>query len=162
MRLFVLLENACHELDLTAHMQGIDDCGPSYRRYSALHQLTELKDEQNTLKDGLQLLEQLLTYALVTGVYSASNPVFAQAVVDIQTTNTRLQHLVSNTITAQISDIHFYHVHCLHVANRDSSATGNLEEGVSQGGRAICKRSRSCISLLSCSAASLLLGHFCW
>ena len=80
MRLFVLLESACHELDMTAQIQGTEDFGPSYRRYSAaLQKLTELKDEQLSLKSGLQLLKQLLTRRLVTGVLIASNPVLLLA-----------------------------------------------------------------------------------
>ena len=96
MRLFVLLENACHELELTAHMQGTEDFGPSYRRYSAaLQQLTELKDEQLGLTNGLQQLEQLLTHGLVTGVFTASHPILLQALRDIQSSKTWLQQLVS-------------------------------------------------------------------
>ena len=77
-------------------MQGTEDCGPSYQRYSAaLQQLTELKDQQLGLSTGLQQLEQLLTHGLVTGVFTASNPVLLQAVRDIQSTRARLQQLVS-------------------------------------------------------------------
>ena len=81
--LFVLLENACHELDLTAHMQGTEDCGPSYQIYSAVLQwLNELKDEQLGLSTGLQQLEQLLTHGLVTGVFTASSCLLLQALRD--------------------------------------------------------------------------------
>ena len=118
--MFVLLENACHELDLTAHMQGTDDCGPSYQRFSAaLQHLTELKDEQLALKDTKQQLEQLLTHGLAIGVLTVSTPQLQQALQALQTTNTRLQQLVSiNTelTHASISPM------CTFTAFRDSTA----------------------------------------
>ena len=95
LRLFVLLENACHELDLTAHMQGTEDCGPSFQRFAtALDRLTELKDERLALKDTKEQLEQLLTHGLATGVLTASTPLLLQALQDLQATNSRLQQLV--------------------------------------------------------------------
>ena len=95
LRLFVLLENACHELDLTAHMQGTEDCGPSYRRFAAaLEQLTKLKDEQLALKSTKQQLEQLLTHGLAIGVFTTSTLLLQQALKDLQATKTRLQQLV--------------------------------------------------------------------
>ena len=96
MRLFVLLENACHDLDLRAHMQGTEDHGPSYQRYAdALQQLTQHKDEELSLRNGLQMLQQLLTHGLVSGAFTASHPTFADAVASIQSTQTRIQQLVS-------------------------------------------------------------------
>ena len=96
MRLFVLLENACHDLDLTAHMQGTEDFEPSYQRYSAtLNQLTQLKDEQLAQKTTLERLEQLLTHGLATGLFTLSHPLFSQGVSAVQATKSRLQHLVS-------------------------------------------------------------------
>ena len=75
MRLFVLLENACHDLDLRAHMQGTGDHGPSYQRYAdALQQLTQRKDEELSFRNGLQVLQQLLTHGLVSGAFTASDP----------------------------------------------------------------------------------------
>ena len=120
LRLFVLLENACHELDLTAHMQGTDDCGPSYQRFSAaLQRLTELKDEQLALNDTKQQLEQLLTHGLAIEVLTVSTPQLQQALQALQATNTRLQQLVSiNTelTHASISPM------CTFTALRDSTA----------------------------------------
>ena len=99
MRLFVLLENACHDLDLRAHTQAIDDHGPSYRRYAdALQKLTQSKDEELALRDGLQLLQQLLTHGLVSGVFTASDPNFLAAAANIQSTQTRIQQLVSGRL----------------------------------------------------------------
>lgn len=73
-------------------MQGTEERGPNFRRYSAaLQKLTELKDEQLELTTGLQQLEQLVTHGLVTGVLTALNPVFLQALRDIQGTKTWLQ-----------------------------------------------------------------------
>lgn len=97
----MLLEVDCHKLDLTMHMQGSGsglNCGPSYERYtSALHSLTKAKDEQLTLRGGLQLLEQLFTHLLTTGgVSSASNPLFLELVSEITKTKEKLQQIVSS------------------------------------------------------------------
>ena len=103
MRLFVLLEDACHHLDLKAHMEGIEDSGPSYKRYAtALQQLTERKDEQLGLRNALKQLEQVVTHSLATGVLTASHPLLLQALKDIQGTKTRLDQLVSITVFRRV------------------------------------------------------------
>lgn len=96
MRLFVLLENACHELDLMAHTQRVEDFGPSYRRYAnALQELTQCKDEKLALTTSSQRIEQLVTHALVTGELTASDSTYLDATACIQSTKARIQQLVS-------------------------------------------------------------------
>ena len=76
LRLFVLLEDTCHQLDLSASLQG-SDCGPSYERYSAaLRKLTNIKDEQLRLQNELSVLEQIVTFTAATAANATSNPLF--------------------------------------------------------------------------------------
>jgi molecular chaperone GrpE (heat shock protein) len=91
------MEVECNKLDITLVMQGSTDSGPSYDKYTAtLHQQTELKDKQHTLKNGVQLLEQLLTHILTTGgVSSVTNPLYQQLVAEIQKVKGKIQHMVS-------------------------------------------------------------------
>lgn len=93
LRLFILLENDCHQLDLSMQVQGVDS-GPSYGKYaSALEEQTKFKDEQHTQRSGLQVLEQLLTHVLT--VLSATSPIISELVTEIQQTKQRLQRYVS-------------------------------------------------------------------
>ena len=65
-RLFTLLDDACHQLDLSASLQG-SECGPSYQRYSApLGKLTNFKDELSRLENELTVLEQIVTFLAAT------------------------------------------------------------------------------------------------
>ena len=103
LRLFVLLEVECHKLDVSEQMGGSVSSGPSYDKYvAALHQQTQLKDEQHSLRGGLQLLEQLLTHMLTTGgVSSTTDPLLLLSISEIQKAEERLQQIVctySNTL----------------------------------------------------------------
>lgn len=71
--------------------------GPSFDRYSsALDRQTELKDEQKSQKDGLLVLQQLLTHTVTTaGVSTATNPFLLQLVSEIQKTQAKLKSIVS-------------------------------------------------------------------
>ena len=83
MRIFVLLEDACHQLDLSASLQG-GDCGPSYERYSeAFCQLRKLKDEVDQLQSGLAVLEQILTFTVATSANAPSNPLFTSLASEV-------------------------------------------------------------------------------
>ena len=95
LRLFVLLEDGCHQLDLSVTLQG-SNCGPSYERYtSALHKLTNLKDELHRLQGGLVVLEQILTFALASSVEAPSNPLFTNLATDVAAKKERKKDLVS-------------------------------------------------------------------
>lgn len=76
-------------------IQGSDN-GPSYDKHtSALQQQTDLKDEQHSLKNSLQTLEQLLTYFLTSsGVLSSTNTLFLDLITEIQKAKSRLQTIV--------------------------------------------------------------------
>ena len=64
------VEEACHQLDLSANLQG-SDCGPSYERYStALSKLTNIKDERLQLQIELNMLKQIVAFTAA----SAANP----------------------------------------------------------------------------------------
>lgn len=83
MRIFVLLEDACHQLDLSASLQG-GDYGPSYERYSeALYQQRKLKDEVHQLQSGLLVLEQILTFTVATSADAHSNPLFTSLASEV-------------------------------------------------------------------------------
>ena len=72
----MLLEDAYHQLDLSANLQR-SDCGPSYDRYSsALHKLTKTKDELLRLQNGLVVLEQIVTFTAATSASASINPMF--------------------------------------------------------------------------------------
>ena len=69
--------------------------GPSFHKYSsALKSITILKDERLSTMNGLQVLEQLLTYILTTSVTTPSNPVLMQVVTEIRQSKERLQQIV--------------------------------------------------------------------
>ena len=64
LRLFVLLEDACHHLDLTAQLNGSVG-GRSFERYlAALRQQRALKDEEYSTNNQLAILEQSVTYTM--------------------------------------------------------------------------------------------------
>lgn len=69
-RLYNLLENTCHELDLAyAQATGSLDIqgGASFDKYSsALHRLSLLKDEAEQQKQTVSVLEQFSTYMALT------------------------------------------------------------------------------------------------
>ena len=95
LRLFVLLEDSCHELDLLAELQG-SDAGCSYKHYiTALRQQRALKDDAHVLEYNLKVLEQVATYTLTTAPNLASVPAFQQVTSEITRKREQLQHLVS-------------------------------------------------------------------
>lgn len=97
LRLFVLLEADCHKLDVSMRIQG-GSGGPSFDKYSAaLDHQAELKDELKSQKDGLLVLQRLLTHTITTaGVSSATNPFLLQIVSEIQRTQAKLKSIVSS------------------------------------------------------------------
>ena len=96
LRLFTLLEDCCHELDVLAELQGSSEAGCSYERYvKALCQQRALKDEAHIVEYNLKVLEQVATYTLATAPNMASLPVFQQVTSEMASKRNRLQHLVS-------------------------------------------------------------------
>lgn len=82
-RLFPLLEDACHQLDLSASLQG-SECGPSYERYSsALGKLTNLKDELSRLQNELTVLEQTFTFLAATLPNASANLQFLSLITQV-------------------------------------------------------------------------------
>ena len=97
LRLFVLLESECHQLDLLLLPTGIPgaDSGLSYdRACAALKQIDLLKDEQKSLQDGLLLLQQLLTLLATTAV-NTTDPRFVELTMEIAKTKKQLKNKVS-------------------------------------------------------------------
>ena len=93
LRLFVLLEDACHQLDLSASLQG-SDCGPSYERYSAaLHKLTNIKDERLRLQNELNVLEQIITFTAATAANATSNPLFNNLASTVASMKEKKKHV---------------------------------------------------------------------
>ena len=79
LQIFGLRKDACHQLDLSASLQGAN-CGPSYERVYMQNLLIskqrKLKDEVHMLKSGLVVLEQILTFTAATSANAPSNPLF--------------------------------------------------------------------------------------
>ena len=68
LRLFTLLEDACHELDVSVALQPIPgSAGPSFVQYAdALQQQSTLPDDIDTFNEQISCLEQIFTLTLVT------------------------------------------------------------------------------------------------
>ena len=67
-RLFSLLEEECHELDLAQNLQGVS-AGPSYEMcVDAVRQKTLLQDNIRRLEDDMANLQQMIT------LFSISQP----------------------------------------------------------------------------------------
>ena len=102
LRLFVLLEDECHRLDLSVSLQG-SNSGPSYERHAtALHQQTELKTELHTLKNGLEILEQILTFTLATAANAESNPLFMNLAASVAEKKERKKNIVREIQTSTV------------------------------------------------------------
>ena len=81
----MLLEDACHHLDLTAELTGSAG-GRSFEPYSAaIHQQRGLRDEEHSINNQLALLEQSATYTMAVNPNITSLPVFHQLTMEIAT-----------------------------------------------------------------------------
>jgi hypothetical protein len=67
-RLFTLLEDACHELDVSVAQRSIPgSAGPSFVQYTdTLQQQSTLRDDIDTVNGQIACLEQIFTLTLVT------------------------------------------------------------------------------------------------
>ena len=75
-------------------LQG-SNSGPSYERYAtALRQLIELKSKAHTLKNRLEILEQILTFTLATSVNAESNPLFVNLAASVAEKKERKKNIV--------------------------------------------------------------------
>lgn len=98
----MLLEEDCHKLDMTMHIDG-GSGGPSFDKYSAImEEQRKLKDQVHSLKADLDVSQQLLTQALTTtgmvsgvSVSCTTSPLLLQIVSAIQTTRGKIQDLQS-------------------------------------------------------------------
>ena len=91
----MLLEDACHRLDLTAELNGSAG-GRSFERYSAtLRQQRALKDVEHSIHNEVAILEQTATYTMAVNPNVASLPIFQELTTEIATRKRRLQQLVS-------------------------------------------------------------------
>ena len=98
LRLFVLLEDCCNELDLSVELQG-SEAGCSYERYAtALRQQRASKDEAHKIEYNIKVLEQVATYMLATTPAIASLPVYQQMSDELFNKREQLQRLVSKHI----------------------------------------------------------------
>ena len=93
-RLFSLLEDECHELDL-AHMLHGAQAGPSHEQYLiALKKKRDTEKKIGNLKE-IQRLEQLVTLAAIT-LPNPTNSVQYRSLCTVVATNKhRVQELVS-------------------------------------------------------------------
>ena len=67
-RLFTLLEDACHELDVSVALQSTPgSAGPSFIQYTdALQRQSTLRDDIDTVNGQIACLEQIVTLTMVT------------------------------------------------------------------------------------------------
>ena len=101
----MLLEAECHQLDRTMTIER----GSSFDRYkSTMEELIRKRDEQQTLKDELKVLQQLLTLTLATvGIPTAGttpHPLVLQIVSEIQATQKKIQDVVSTKLMSMLCD----------------------------------------------------------
>ena len=94
-RLFTLFEEACHELDLAAHI-SVDVAGATYGRYaSALRQQSKLKEEEGRVEMQVSGMEQLVTSLGIALPNAGSQPVYQQLCSELGVRKARLQKVVS-------------------------------------------------------------------
>ena len=92
----MLLEDACHQLYLSAGLDG-SDCGPSYERYSAaIRELRKHKDEVQKLQSGIVVLEQILTFTAATLADASTNPLFTSITSQVSCMNEEKKGHVSH------------------------------------------------------------------
>lgn len=97
-RLFTLFEEACHELDLTAHV-SVDVAGAIYGRYaSALRQQSKLKEEEGRVEMQVSGMEQLVTSLGIALPNAGSQPAYQQLCSELGARKARLQKVVSTCI----------------------------------------------------------------
>lgn len=71
-RLFTLFENACHELDVKCHLQGVG--GRGYEDYVNKHRRdVELSEKIDKMTAEIRMLDQLITIFTITSSVS-NNP----------------------------------------------------------------------------------------
>ena len=94
----MLLEDACHELDVLAtQQQTMATAGSSFVRYTeALQTQSTLRDRITTVKSQISCLEQLFTLILVTFPPSTgqTNPVLQQIASEIGTKKKEAEEMV--------------------------------------------------------------------
>ena len=94
-RLFTLFEEACHELDLTAHVSA-DAAGATYGRYAAsLKQQSELKEEEGRVEMQVSGMEQLVTSLAIALPNAGSQHAYQQLCSELGARKARLQKVVS-------------------------------------------------------------------
>ena len=94
-RLYTLLEEACHELDVKAQLQD-SQAGASYDRYiSALRQQSALKEDQERLAVQVNSLEQLVTLLGITLPSAASQPAYNHLCSEVAERREKLKKVVN-------------------------------------------------------------------
>ena len=94
-RYFTLFEEACHKLDLAAHVIG-DAAGTTYSKYaSALKQQSKLKEEEGKLKMQVGGMEQLVTSLAIALPKAETHLAYQQLCSELGARNARLQKVVS-------------------------------------------------------------------
>ena len=95
-----MLEEACHELDLVANVQG-SRAGVSYERYiTALREQGSLRDEEERVGMQVEGMEQLITTLAIALPNADSHPPYIQLCRELGERKERIKRVVS-TITAQ-------------------------------------------------------------
>ena len=97
-RLFTLLEDACHELDvLVARQYTPGSAGPSFIQYSdALQKLSTLRDDIDAINGQIACLEQIYTLTVVTLPPGApqTNTLLQQMATEISTKKKEAEEMV--------------------------------------------------------------------
>ena len=116
-RLFTLLEDDCHQLDVSHSLalQG-STAGSTFNTFIiALQHQSTLRDSMDRVREQIQVLEQLLTLTIVTLPPSAPqfSPLTQQLITEINTKKKRrmrwYRQLISIIIMSSVS-----HTHCVY------------------------------------------------
>ena len=100
-RLFELLEEECHSLDLQlAHSTSSDNSESSFTKYSAaLAELCRREKELQSHKQHTEAVEQIITYLALTLPDAESNPQLAQCRVGAAAGRMQIQEMVRYLLT---------------------------------------------------------------
>ena len=122
-RLYTLLEEECHELDVMVKFQA-SQAGASYDRYvSALRQQSTRKEDEGRLAVQVNGLEQLVTLLGITLPNAASQPAYQQLCRQVAERRERLKKVVNITSKINVNSLINNHT-CINTERGDKEIAG--------------------------------------
>lgn len=158
-RLFTLLENACHELDVRGLLQG--GGSEAYQEYVTAFRKDEVLAEKCAdVKDEMEVLDQLVSFITLTASVSAT-PFqighLGQLQSALSTKKKELKDLVIKKVnTPTVPFNNFYS------GNRERAAPGHSYHFLQKGRGSLCECPGQSPAVLQSAKASLLQRHFRW